>query len=43
MEQETAYLALLPKAVAFRVDGHILELLGADDMRLVTYTRTRQQ
>ena len=39
MEQETAYLALLPTAVSYRVDGTVLELLNADGTRLVTYAR----
>ena len=39
MEQETAYLTLLPTAVSYRVDGTLLELLGADGTRLVTYAR----
>ena len=40
MEQETAYLALLPTAVSYRLDGNVLELLAADGTRLVTYTRS---
>ncbi len=37
MEQESAYLALLPTAVSYRLDGNVLELLAADGTRLVTY------
>jgi heat shock protein HslJ len=37
MEQESAYLALLPAAVSYRLDGNVLELLAADGTRLVTY------
>jgi heat shock protein HslJ len=40
MEQETAYLALLPSAERFESDGRSLELLGADDKRLVSYVRS---
>jgi heat shock protein HslJ len=40
MEQETAYLALLPTAVSYRVDGNVLELLAGDGTRLVTYSRS---
>lgn len=39
MEQESAYLAFLPTAMSYRVDGGALELLSADGTRLVTYTR----
>jgi heat shock protein HslJ len=39
MEQEAAYLAALPLAADFLVDGDSLELLGQDGRRLVTYTR----
>ncbi len=37
MEQEAAYLTVLPSAVTYRVDGRSLELLSADGTRLVTY------
>jgi hypothetical protein len=43
MEQEAAYLAALPMAVAYHVDGTVLELLSADGTRLVTYTRAKGQ
>jgi heat shock protein HslJ len=39
MEQESAYLALLPTAVGYRVDGRSLELSGADGTLLVAFTR----
>jgi heat shock protein HslJ len=39
MEQEAAYLALLPEATRFGVDGNVLELVGPDGTRLVTYAR----
>ena len=39
MEQEAAYLALLPAAARFRVDGNVLDLVAADGTRLVTYAR----
>jgi hypothetical protein len=42
MEQEATYLALLPTAVAFRLDGRALELLDVDDKRLVSFTRAAQ-
>jgi heat shock protein HslJ len=42
MEQETTYLALLPTAAAFRLDGRALELLDVDDKRLVSFTRAAQ-
>jgi hypothetical protein len=42
MEQESAYLAPPPMAVSYGVDGHSLELLGADETRLVSYTRAQQ-
>ena len=41
MEQESAYLALLPAAVSYRLDGNVLELLAADGTRLVTYAPRR--
>ncbi len=39
-EQETAYLALLPRAASYRVDGSSLELLDAARLRLATFART---
>ena len=39
MEQEHAYLSVLPTAVGYHVDGTVLELLSADGTRLVTYVR----
>jgi heat shock protein HslJ len=42
MAQESSYLALLPRAVAFRVDGRALELLDVDRKRLVAVTRAGQ-
>jgi heat shock protein HslJ len=39
MEQETAYLAVLPVAVSYRVDGRSLELLSADGTFVATFTR----
>ena len=41
MDQEAAYLSVLPTAVAYHVDGTVLELLSADGTRLVTYTRVK--
>lgn len=40
MEQEAAYLAMLPTAVSFQVDGPSLELLSADGTRIASYVRT---
>jgi hypothetical protein len=40
MDQETAYLSLLPTAVGYRLDGRSLELLAVDETRIATYTRT---
>ena len=42
MEQEAAYLAALPTAVGYRVDGGSLALLGADGTYVVSYTRAAQ-
>jgi heat shock protein HslJ len=39
MEQETAYFAALEEAVAFRVQGGVLELLGPEGSAVVTYVR----
>ena len=39
MEQETSYLALLPRAASFRVDGPVLELIDVDRQRLVAFAR----
>ena len=39
MEQETAYLTVLPAAVSYRVDGRSLELLSADGTFVATFTR----
>jgi heat shock protein HslJ len=39
MEQEAAYLAVLPSAVQFRVDGGSLSLLSADGTYVATLTR----
>ena len=39
MEQESSYLALLPQAAAFRVDGPVLELIDVDRQRLVAFAR----
>ena len=43
MEQEHAYLSVLPTAVGYHVDGTVLELLSADGTRLVTYVRATGQ
>ena len=42
MEQEATYLALLPTAAVFRLDGRALELLDVDRKRLVSFTRASQ-
>jgi heat shock protein HslJ len=42
MEQEGAYLAVLPTVVNYSVDGHSLEVLSADGTRLATFTRAGQ-
>jgi heat shock protein HslJ len=42
MEQEAAYLALLPTAVKYRLDGRSLQLLSSDGTGLATYTRAAQ-
>ena len=39
MDQEAAYLAALPTAVGFRVNGGMLELLSTEGTAVVTYTR----
>jgi heat shock protein HslJ len=39
MEQEQAYLALLPTAASYRLDGGSLQLLGDDGTGLVSYSR----
>lgn len=41
MEQEAAYLAVLPSAVEYRVDGGSLSLLSADGTYVATLTRPR--
>jgi len=42
MEQEAAYLAALPAAVRYRVDGGSLSLLTADGTYVVSYARAGQ-
>ncbi len=42
MEQEAAYLAVLPTAVRYRVDGGSLALLSADGTYVASYTRARR-
>ena len=39
MEQEAAYLAALPTAVSYRVEGGSLSLLGADGTYVASYAR----
>jgi heat shock protein HslJ len=39
MEQEAAYLAILPTAASYRLDGATLQLLAADGTGLVSYSR----
>jgi heat shock protein HslJ len=39
MEQEAAYLAALPTAVQYRIDGGSLSLLSADGTTVVTFVR----
>jgi heat shock protein HslJ len=39
MEQEAAYLAALPTAVRYRVDGGSLALLSADGTYVVSFAR----
>ena len=41
MEQEAAYLAALPTAVGYRVDGGSLALVSADGTYVASYTRAR--
>jgi heat shock protein HslJ len=42
MDQEAAYLAALPTAVGYRVDGGSLALLSADGTYVASYTRAAQ-
>jgi len=42
MEQEAAYLAELPTAASFRLDGASLSLLGVDGAIVASYTRPTQ-
>jgi heat shock protein HslJ len=42
MEQEAAYLAALPTAVGYRVDGGSLALVSADGTDVASYTRAAQ-
>ena len=42
MDQEAAYLAALPTAVGYRVDGGSLALVSADGTYVASYTRTAQ-
>jgi heat shock protein HslJ len=39
MEQEAAYLAALPSAVSYRIDGRSLTLLSAEGTNVASYTR----
>jgi heat shock protein HslJ len=39
MEQEQAYLAALPRAASYRVEGSTLSLLTAEDTHVATYER----
>ncbi len=39
MEQEAAYLAALPAAVSYRVDGDSLALLTADGTYVASFVR----
>ncbi len=41
MDQEAAYLAALPTAVGYRVDGGSLALVSADGTYVASYTRAR--
>jgi heat shock protein HslJ len=41
MEQEAAYLASLPTAVSYRVDGGSLSLLSADGTTVTSFTRAK--
>jgi heat shock protein HslJ len=43
MDQETAYLAVLPTAARYRVDGGSLALLAADGTYVATFTNAPQQ
>ena len=40
MEQEQAYLAALPTATSYRLDGGTLQLLADDGTGLVSYSRS---
>jgi len=42
MDQEAAYLAELPTAASFRLDGASLSLLGVDGAIVASYTRPTQ-
>jgi heat shock protein HslJ len=42
MDQEAAYLAALPTAVGYRVDGGSLTLVSADGTHVASYTRATQ-
>ncbi len=42
MEQEAAYLAAIPTAVRYRVDGATLALLSADGTYVALYERASQ-
>ena len=42
MDQEAAYLAALPTAVGYRLDGASLSLLSADGANVASYTRATQ-
>ncbi len=42
MDQEAAYLAALPTAVGYRVDGGSLALVSADGTYVASYTRAAQ-
>jgi hypothetical protein len=39
MEQETAYLAVLPRARKYRLDGHSLHLLTPEGALVATLVR----
>jgi heat shock protein HslJ len=38
MDQESAYLAMLPKVVRYAIEGDVLTLFGESDLRLATYS-----
>ena len=42
MDQEAAYLAALPTAVGYRLDGESLSLLSPDGATVASYTRPTQ-